>query len=263
MDYIQQSFMAVGAAMGDKAPASAISQQVSLNLSEHWVFLKHDFQLGNYWGSDQAGRTRWYPRTHGNPETVITYRKEQRVSLTKAWQDFHKLMFTLAAFGEARMSLFPEVKAAFERTMGPTVVITNKIGFPEGYMPLLMGGNIARRLDDRIYRPNTKFGESYKIETLDGQKRPPDVEEVFWTKPWLWSKATVARFAFPTDHIDGLASPWQHVIPFPKMDAWNAHVPLLNISNGGWNYVQVARCALWERTDLPNPYNPALTKAYG
>jgi hypothetical protein len=237
--------------------------QIELDTSKAWVFLRHDFQLGNYWGTEKAGRTRWYPQKHGDPETVLTFRKEQRVSLSPAWQDFHKLLFTLAAFGEAKLSLFPLLRQAFESTMAPNRVITNKTGFPNGYMPLLMAGNIARRLDERIYRPNAKFGESYKIETLNADKAPPDVEEVFWKKPWLWSKATIARYALPQDRIVGLGSPWQHVIPFGQLDRWNAHVPLLNISYGGWNYVQTVRCALWERTELPNPYNPALVKAFG
>jgi hypothetical protein len=155
------------------------------------------------------------------------------------------------------------VRAAFESTMAPNRVITNKAGFPDGYMPLLMGGNIARRLEEHVFRPNAKFGEAYKVETLDASKPPPDVEEVFWTMPWLWSKATVARYAFPEDGIVGLDSPWQHVIPFPQLEAWNAHVPLLNISYGGWNYVQRARCQDWKYSWVPNAYNPAVTKAYG
>lgn len=247
---------------GTLQPAPDPEPSPQLDPSQLWGFLKHDFQLGDYWGADKAGKTRWAPRTHGDPETVKTWFKEDRVSLTPAWQDFHKLMFTLAAFGEAKMSLFPLVQAAFERTMGPTVVITNKVGFPEGYMPLCMGGNTVRLLNDKEYRPNEHFGRSYKIETLNGSKAPPDVEEVFWTKPWLWSKATVARYAFSSDNIQGLASPWHHVIPFPKMDTWNAHVPLLNISNVGWNYVQTARVAIWKHTVLPNPYNPPLVKVY-
>lgn len=238
---------------------------VELDPNMLWGRLKHDFELGDYWSDDEKrrkGRTRWYPKKHGDPETVVTYYKEARVSLSPAWQEFHKLMFVLAAFGVADMDRFELVESAFNRTMSPTVVITNKRGFPDGYMPLCMGGNIVRLLSNRIYRPDSKFGHSYQIETLDASKPPPDVEEVFFNKPWLWSKATVARYAFPEDNIIGLDSLWHHVIPFPKMDMWNAHVPLLNISNHGWNYVQTARIELWDKGYVPNPYNPPLEKRF-
>ena len=232
-------------------------------------FLLHDYQLGDYWNKGQKnrnGRTRWYPKTHGDPETVLTFYKEDRVNLSPAWQDFHKLMFVLAAFGEAKISLFHEVADAFDRTMGPTVVITNKKGFPTGYMPLCMGGNIVRLLNTNVYRPNAKFGESYKFECLDASKPPPDVEDVFWNKPWLWSKATVARYAHPDEDIPDLGTDeddrWKHVIPFPKMDPWNAHVPLLNINNRDWNYVQKERVEIWDKDYVPNPYHPELTKAF-
>lgn len=228
-----------------------------------WAFTLHDFQLGSYWGLDKIGKTRWYPRTHGDPETVITWFKEDRVSLSKAWQDFHRLMFVCAAYGEAKMSLFPDVEAAFERTMGASVVITNKQGFPDGYMPLLLGGNVIELISTKLERPNNLFGLSYKFKTLDASKPPPDVEDVFYNHPELWTKATVARYAFPEDNID-LQNPWSHVTPFPKMDFWNAHVPLLNISNYGWNLVQTARVEILQNPiyQLPNPYNPPLVKAY-
>ena len=115
-----------------------VKLKYSDNKSGIFGFLLHDFQLGGYWNDNKHkrnGKTRWYPKKHGDPETVITFYKEVRVSLSPAWQDFHKLMFVLAAFGEAKISLFQEVDDAFNRTMGPTVVITNKKGFPA---PLLM-----------------------------------------------------------------------------------------------------------------------------
>jgi len=243
---------------GTLAPAA--TEPPALDPAQLWGFLLHDYQVGDYWGTDKIGKTRWAPRTHGDPETVTTFRKEERVSLSPAWQDFHKLIFTLAAFGEADLSLFGMLEGAFDSTMAPNRVITNKVGYPEGYMPLCMAGNTVRLLSDQVYRPNAKFGHSYKIETLDASKTPPDVEEVFWEKPWLWSRATVARYAKPEDNIQGLASPWQHVTPFPQLDAWGAHVPLLNISYGGWNYVQTARVQLFAGGPVPNAYNPPLTR---
>lgn len=225
-------------------------------------FLLHDFQTGDYWGANKIGYNRVYPTRSGRPETVKTHFKEDRVSLTPAWQDFHKLMFTLCAFGEANLNLFPELEQAFSSAMAPNRVITNHRGWPEGYMCLCMGGNFVKLLDDKIYRPNSNFGYSYKIETLDGSKTPPDVEDVFYNKPWLWSKATNLRYAFPEDNISGLENPWQHVIPFPQLGDWNAHTPLLNITNYGWNYVQVPRVRIWQENFVPNPYNPPIEKTH-
>jgi len=233
----------------------------SLDANKIYGYLLHDYQVGSWWGVDKINKTRWYPKTYGNPETVATFLKEDRVSLSPAWQDFHKLMFTLAAFGEAKLSLFSEISQAFDSVMSPTRVITNDKGFPEGYMPLCMGGNIVEIYGLNIERPNAKFGLSYKIKCLDGSKSPPDVEDIFWNHPELWSKATVARYAYSNDDIP-LSNPWSHVIPFPQLDKYNAHVPLLNISNTGYNWIPIQRMGLWENNFAPNPYNPKQSKAF-
>lgn len=231
--------------------------------SKIYAFLLHDFQLGDWWGADKVGKTRWYPRKHGDPETVATLLKEDRVSLSPAWQDFHKLIFVLATFGEAKMSLFSYIQARFDSVMSPTRVITNERGFPEGYMPLCMGGNIVELASILTERPNSKIGLCYKIKCLDGSKSPPDVEDIFWNHPEYWSKATVARYAYPEDNIP-IENPWSHVIPFPQLDPWNAHVPLLNISNTGYNWIPVRRMKLLlSDQDFPNPYNPPMSKRFG
>jgi len=236
--------------------------KTTLEEDKLWGYLLHDYELGNWWGDDKIGKTRWYPKTHGDPETVATFFKDDRVSLSPAWVDFHKLLFTLAVFGEAKMSLFKELENRFDSVMSPTRVITNSRGFPEGYMPLCFGGNIVQLDSLEFERPNNLFGLSYKIRCLNGSKSPPDVEDVFWNHPELWSKATNARYAFPEDNIP-IANPWSHVIPFPQLDLYNAHVPLLNISNTGYNYIPVKRVVFWQDWFVPNCYHPAKQKVFG
>ena len=178
--------------------------------------------------------------------------------MTPPWQQFHEDMFSVAAFGIVDRNRFSLLQGAFDSTMAANRVITNKLGYPHGYMPLAMGGNIGHAIGEG--RPNSKFGAAWQIETLNASEPPPDVEDVFWNKPWLWSRATIIRYAYAEDGIQGLANPWQHVIPFPQLDAWNAHVPLLLISNTGYVHVQKSRCK--PTMAVVNPYFRYLDRAY-
>lgn len=237
-----------------------------LDPSETWVWFPHDYQIGDYWNDKEPpknrdGYNRGYPDTKGRPETVVTFEKDDRVSLTPEQQQFHEDLFSLAAFGKVDRERFAsELENSFMSTMAANRVITNDRGYPEGYMPLAIGGNIGKVIGEG--RPNAKFGLSYVLECLDASKKLPDVEEVYFEKPWLWSKATICRYAYPADNIQGLGNPWQHVIPFPQLDLWNAHTPLLLISNTGTINVQRARCEFIVDGKIPNPYNPHLEKSF-
>ena len=46
-----------------------------------WVYFGHDYQIGDYWNEDDIkrnGKTRWFPSTHGDPETVKTWYRNKR-----------------------------------------------------------------------------------------------------------------------------------------------------------------------------------------
>ena len=246
--------------------ASVAESPPDLDPHLDWVYFAHDYQIGHYWDDKEPhknrdGYNRGYPDKGGRPETVVTYEKDDRVSLSSAWQEFHKKLFCIAAFGIPDLAMFTLIEDAFDNAMAPNRVITNDRGYPTGYMPLAMGGNIGHVVGEG--RPDSKFGPSYVIECLNGSQTPPDVEDVFWNKPWLWSKATICRYARPEDNIQGLANPWQHVNYFPQLDSWNAHTPLLLISNTGTLQVQKTRCKIITDGIIPNPYFPPLKRAFG
>jgi hypothetical protein len=74
----------------------------------------------------------------------------------------------------------------------------------------------------------------------------------------------VARYVTDSElDSNPLRNRWSHVIPFPQLSKWDAHTPLLNISRGGVNFVQKARCVPYTGTKIPNPYNPEKVKAFG
>jgi len=241
-------------------------EPVQLDPASTWAFFAHDYQIGHYWDDkdppkNRDGYNRSYTLKQGKPETVTTVEKEDRVKLSLEWRKFHREMFTLAAFGVADMALFAPLELYFEFVMADNRVITNHAIWYEGYMPLAMGGNIGRVIGEA--RPNDWFGDAWQIETLDASKPPPDVTDVFYNRPWLWSKATVTRYAYPEDGILGLGNPWQHVTPFSHVSYnYNAHVPLLLISNGGMVHVQKTRCKIITDGIIPNPYNPPMERAF-
>jgi hypothetical protein len=178
MNYVQQELWE-----DDGAPNPAIPQARPGNAGP-WLRLSHTGQI------------------------VSTYRRKQRVQLSPAWWDFYRLIFTLTAFGEANLALFPSLRGAFERMLEmPEIYDPTGVG---GFIPVLVGGGMVRRLDERVYRPNPNFGEAFKIETLDARREPPDVESVFREQRWLWGKL--------------------------------GSMPVLNITYGGWNFVQRTIC---------------------
>lgn len=237
--------------------------QVQLDPSQDWVRYLHDFELGHFWDSkeppkNRAGYNRRYTLKGGDPETVAPYEKEDRVSLDPAWDKFNKQLFCLDCFGTPDLAMFPLIKNAFENVMGPKRVITNYQGYPDGYMPLAMGGGIGHVLGES--KPDAKYGPSYVIEALNAKLPPPDPEEVFFEKRWLWNAATNCRCLNPEDNVEGLANPWQHVNWFSQLDAWNGRVPLMLISNTGVVQIKKVRCAKITDYKIPNPYHPEMAR---
>ena len=144
-------------------------------------YLLHDFET-TYWNEKRGiplGVSRGYPRkTVGQPETVNTYEKDDSQHLNAEWQEFYKRIWCLAAFGTNDLQMFGLIQQSFDSAMAPNRVITNKSNWIDGYMCLGMGGNIVKVLKEG--RPNSLFGKSWIVETLNSSEAPPDVEEVFW-----------------------------------------------------------------------------------
>jgi len=224
-------------------------------------YLLHDFET-TYWYEIKEGVipgvSRGYPRMAvGQPETVNTYEKDNKQHLSVEWQEFYKKMWCLAAFGVADLNKFGQIENQFNSAMASNRVITNFSDWINGYMTLGMGGNIVRVLGEG--RP-PGFGMSYTVETLNSSEPPPDVVDVFYNKPWLWSKATVSRYAKPEE--GKTIDPWHSVDPFPQLANWNAHTPLMLISSTGKANMLQCRVQIMENYNVPNPYNPEQIKSY-
>lgn len=266
-----------------------------LDSSKLWCYFPHDFELKKLIGysiwtdndKNRDNRTRWYPKPIGNPETVATFYKDDKTTMTPAWQWFAFRQFVFACFGHFDETKLDDaeldaLKKAWASAMMGKRVITNFTGWDNGYqdvilgvnsdapyfkyMGLCMGGNLGSvRMDSAgnpgIYHPNAAFGSSYKVESLNGLHEPPDPRDVnFVTAPHLVQIATIARY--DAEGTSGLSNPWSQVIPFPQLHAWNAHLPLLNITNGDYNLVSISRAYIppVKITSRPNPYNPPQAK---
>lgn len=221
-------------------------------------FLMHDYQT-EYWHIIRdipMGVHRGYPRKAvGQPETVNTFEKDDKQVLNDEWQEWYKRFWCLAAFGSTDLRKFPLIEQAFNNAMASNRVITNFSDWISGYMCLGMGGNIVKIVGEG--RPNSKFGPSYVVETLNSSKSPPDVEDVFYNKPWLWSKATVSNY----EEGKGV-NPWQVVDPFPQLHNCNAHVPLMLINAKGTANIMKIRVLPMPSYEVPNPYNPKQYKNF-
>lgn len=275
------------------------SNSIPLDHSKNWGYFPHDFQLKEMIGysiwtdadKNRDGKTRWYPKQNGDPETVLTYFKDDVVFMSDAWQWFAFRQFVFMAFGHFdEKKLDPldldKLKKAWASAMQGNRVITNNRGWDDnyrdvilgvnldsqnfGYMNLCMGGGVfvyKTKADGSpiTVKPNAKFGVGYVIECLNGSNPPPDPRDVNpITTPHLVQIATVARY--DKENTSGLLNRWSHVIPFPQMETqgYNSHVPLLNISNRDTTWVQTARAYIPKEkmTIKPNPYNPPLDKAF-
>lgn len=273
-------------------------EPIQLDETRMWGYCPNDYELHEYFGKsvwsedgkNRDGYNRFYPKTHGDPSTVITFKKEDKVVMTAAWQWFvFRSCFVFPCFGhfdETKLSAqdLTSLKNSWGSVMQGNRVITNNTGPThnnpdnpgDGYrdvirnlhgdqpffriMPLLMSGTIVE-LTGKSQRPNSLFGDAWEFRCLDGTKAPPNPEDFnFIRTPEYFSIATNVRYAFPSDNIQGLANEWQHVIPFPQNDWRNAHVVLPNIANGSTNLVPKNRCAVWKNGFVPNPYNPPLQK---
>jgi len=255
----------------------------------NYRLLGHDYQIGNWWtnknknGYNYDGKNRFAKTQGGNPETVATYYKEDRVAMTVPWQWFAFRQMIFSAYGhfdEAKLTSeeYNLMVKAWASTMHGGRVITNNKGWNDGrrddiqginldanwvmYMCLGMGGNVVKLLDDTIYEKGRDYAQCYKFETLDGSKPPPNPEDVnFLTHPHLFSRATVCRYVTDDKEWETLkiqlGNRYQHVIQFPQFEFVMAHTILMNISNQGYNFVPVQRCLPYDASQgIPNPYNP-------
>ena len=231
------------------------------------VRAKHDYELPRWymqkmWNTDKAGVHRGWPRKAvGQPETVATFEKDDNNKFSDLWQDFNLDIHMLAVFRHHDMdkvspSDWDKFMDAFDSVHASNRVINNKGTWWNDYMALGMGGNTYKLKSTATYRPNSEFGEAYKVLSLDSSRPPPNVDEVWNDKSYLLSTATISRYAKPEDDIDGLGNAYQHVIPFPQYDSWGAKVPLLLISRKG--YVHIPTVRLEHVTEIASPFNPVL-----
>jgi len=234
-----------------------------LDPSQTWAYFLHDYQTP-YWSIQRdipEGKHRGFPRKAvGQPETVATFEKEERNKLTPAWQEFYKRLCVIAVYGKPDLRHFPAISEKFNSVMADNRVISNFKDWREGYMTLAMGGNVGKVIGES--RPNAKIGPCWTFETLNSSGEPPDPEEVFWNKPWLWQKATISRYAKPEENkpID----PWQSVDPFSQF-GFDRHVPLMFINNRGVANIPKMRCRILRAEALREPinaYNPPLEMVY-
>ena len=220
-----------------------------------WGYLLHDYQT-DYWKEQRdipLGVHRGFRgnKYRGQPETVNTNEKDDPIKLTQAWQLWYMRFFVRVLLGVDDFSRFPEVEQAFNSTMADNRVITNHQGWPSGHMCLGMGGNIVKILGPG--RPNADFGPSYWIETLKAVEPPPDLEEVY-NSSWLWSKATISRYAQEDEEFRPFDQ-MQSVDPFPQSDPFNAHTPLMLISMKGKANVMQKRVRIITDGMIPPTYN--------
>jgi hypothetical protein len=219
-------------------------------LNEHFLYQGRKFVLDTPYvqlGHDDT--TGWKDR-NGVPETYPMF-ESHFVTLNADWQRFwfanlqlSQPTWTLSRLKNAWSGLIAD-KVCFTDRNAPENGRADFINDPNseksgiGHRTITTGGNVFK-----VKGTAVKAGLLYyEVETLDGTKPPPNIEDVnILDTPWLIHKATTrTNITLP----DGR----RRVDPFPQLGG--ADVPSLLISNTP-NFIRADWC---ERVLLPvSPY---------